>query len=213
MNLFKNRKDAAEKLAEALKKYTKNPNTVILAIPRGALEIGEVLRNRLNLPLDIIVTKKITAPGNEEFAIGVVDPNGNDSYDKEIAFSYGIPPVYIKNEARRLRHVIRRRYEDYRGSPLPPNLKGKTCIVVDDGIATGHTIQAAIVYLKQQKAGKIVLAVPVSAADTADRLEKEVDEFICLKIAEDFYAVGQFYQEFPQISDEEAIRILGLRKP
>ena len=199
-------------LSKELKEYEGNKDAIILAIPRGALEIGEVLREKLKLPLDIVVTKKIGAPGNEEFAIGVVDPEGNAICDKDSLTAYGIPMSYVQDEAQRLRHVIKRRYEDYRGSAKPPDLTGKICIVVDDGIATGHTTEAAVRYLKNQKAKKVVLAVPVSAADSAERLEKEVDEFICLARPMDFYAVGQFYTDFPQVSDEEAVKILGLRK-
>jgi putative phosphoribosyl transferase len=209
---FPDRKTAAKLLSEKLKSYKGLKDAVILAIPRGALQLGEVLRKELNLPLDIVVTKKIGAPGNEEFAIGVVGPDGKFSYDKAITQSYGIPLNYIEKEARRLQHVIRRRYEDYRGSAKPPDLKGKTCIIVDDGIATGHTTLAAVEYLKRQEAKKIVLAVPVSAPDSAAGLEKEVDEMICLKKPEDFFAVGQFYANFPQVSDKEAAEILRLTK-
>jgi len=211
VKIFKDRKEAAEKLYAALKSYQAKKDVVLLAIPRGALEMGKVLREKLKLPLDIVVTKKIGAPGNEEFAIGVVDPEGNFSYDEGILASYGIPLSYIEEEAERLKHVIKRRYEDYRGDAQPPELKRKTVIVVDDGIATGRTTEAAIDYLRRQQVKKIVLAVPVSAVDSASRLEKKVDEFICLERPLDFYAVGQFYENFPQVSDEEAIKILGLR--
>lgn len=210
---YKDRKEAAEKLSEALKAYKGQKDAIILAIPRGALEIGEVLREKLELPLDIVVTKKIGAPGNEEFAIGVVDPSGHVICDESSLRAYGIPMSYVEDEAQRLKHMIKRRYEDYRGSPTPPDLKGKTCIIVDDGIATGHTVEAAVDYLRAQKVKKVVLAVPVSARDSATRLEKKVDEFICLERPENFFAVGQFYKDFPQVSDEQAIRILKLRKP
>ncbi len=210
MKTFEDRKQAAEKLSEALKKYKGDKDAIILAIPRGALEIGEVLRDKLKLPLDIVVTKKIGAPGNEEFAIGVVDPDGKYSCNEDTLAGYGIPLSYVEDEAERLKHVIKRRYEDYRGSATPPDFSGKICIIVDDGIATGHTVEAAVKYLKRQKAKKIVLAVPVSAVDSAARLEKEVDEFICLERPSDFYAVGQFYNIFPQVSDEEAKEILGI---
>jgi len=169
---YKDRKEAAEKLSKALKDYAGQKDTVILAIPRGALEIGEVLREKLKLPLDIVVTKKIGAPGNEEFAIGVVDPSGEIICNEDTLRSYGIPMSYVEDEAQRLKHMIKRRYEDYRGSATPPDFKGKTCIIVDDGIATGHTVEAAIGYLRSQKVKKIVLAVPVSARDSAERLKK-----------------------------------------
>lgn len=211
MEKFENRLSAAEQLAKSLKKYEGDKNAVILAIPRGALQMGDVLRERLKLPLDIVVTKKIGAPGNEEFAIGVVDPDGKVTCDENVLATYEIPLSYVEDEAARLRHVIKRRYEDYRGSPTPPDLRGKIGIVVDDGIATGHTIEAAVDYLRRHYVKKLVLAVPVSAVDAASRLEKKVDEFICLQRPEDFYAVGQFYSDFPQVSDEEAIKILGRR--
>lgn len=209
---FEDRQDAARKLLPELEKYKGQKDTLLLAIPRGALEMGAVLRDELKIPLDIVVTKKIGAPGNEEFAIGVVGPDGNYTYDEEVLNSYNIPLSYIEDEAKRLQHVIKRRYEDYRGDPQPPDLKGKTCIIIDDGIATGNTTKAAAQYLKRQKAAKVVLAVPVAAPDSAEKLEKEVDEFICLSRPFGFFAVGQFYRNFPQVSDEEAKELLGLRR-
>jgi len=209
--MFKDRIDAAQQLLPKLEKYKGNKDAIILAIPRGALEMGAVLRDKLNLPLDIVVTKKIGAPGNEEYAIGVVGPDGKKQINKDATQMYGIPDEYINDEAKRLQHVIKRRYEDYRGDPTPPDLKNKICIVVDDGIATGFTTLAAIQYIRRQKPEKIVLAVPVSAIDSHDKLKKEVDEMICLSIREDFFAVGQFYDYFAQVEDDEAIKLLGLR--
>lgn len=209
--MFKDRQDAAEKLIPKLEKYKGNKDAIILAIPRGALEMGAVLRDKLNLPLDIVVTKKIGAPGNEEYAIGVVGPDGESQINEGVVRMYGIPKSYIDDEAQRLKHAIKRRYEDYRGDPNPPDLKNKICIVVDDGIATGFTTLAAIQYIRRQKPEKIVLAVPVSAVDSHDKLKKEVDEMICLSVREDFFAVGQFYETFGQVEDDEAIKLLGLR--
>lgn len=206
--MFQNRIDAAKQLVPKLIGYKHNPDALILAIPRGALEIGAVLRDELGLPLDIVVTKKIGAPGNEEYAIGVVGPDGLWEVNESVVKSYGIPREYIDDEAKRLQHVIRRRYEDYRGDPNPPDLKDKTCLVVDDGIATGFTTLAAMRYLRRQKPKKIILAVPVAATDSYERLRREVDKLICLDIRDDFYAVGQFYREFPQVSDEEAKKLL-----
>ena len=209
--MFKNRTDAAKQLLPKLEKYKNNKDVIILAIPRGALEMGVVLRNELKLPLDIVVTKKIGAPGNEEYAIGVVGPDGEKQINEDIIRYYKIPKNYIEDEAKRLKHVIKRRYEEYRGDPTPPDLKDKICIVVDDGIATGFTTLAAVQYIRRQKPKKIVLAVPVSAVDSYNKLKKEVDEMICLNVREDFYAVDQFYEIFGQVSDEEAIKLLGMR--
>ena len=211
--MYKDRIDAARQLLPKLEKYKGKKDTLILAIPRGALEMGAVLRDELKIPLDIVVTKKIGAPGNEEYAIGSVAPNGNVEINQEIIASYGIPPSYIQDEAQRLQHVIKRRYEDYRGGdPNPPDLKGKVVIVVDDGIATGFTTLAAIKYIRTQKPKKIILATPVAATDSYDKLEEEVDEMICPEVRSDFYAVGQFYEVFNQVSDEEAKKLLDFKE-
>ena len=210
--LYKDRYDAAQQLLPELEKYKGDKNAILLAIPRGALEMGKVLRDELKIPLDIVVTKKIGAPGNEEYAIGSVDPDGSVQVNKDVVAGYGIQQKYIDDEAERLKHVIKRRYEDYRGDPKPPNLKDKIVIVVDDGIATGFTTLAAIQYIRKQKPKKIILAVPVSAVDSHEKLKKEVDEMICPQVREDFFAVGQFYDVFAQVSDEEAIKLLDFKK-
>ncbi len=207
--MFLDRKGAAQQLIPKLEKYKKNKDAIILAIPRGALELGAVLREKLEIPLDIVVTKKIGAPGNEEFAIGSVGPDGKSQFKESTLKIHEIPMEYVENEAKRLKHVIKRRYEDYRDTKDLPNLKDKICIVIDDGIATGFTVLAAIQYIRRQKPKKIVLAVPVAALDSFDMLKTEVDEMICLEVHEDFFAVGQFYKTFGQVSDEEAKRILN----
>jgi len=210
--LYRDRQDAARKLLPALQKYKGKKGVLILAIPRGALEMGAILRDELKIPLDIVVTKKIGAPGNEEYAIGSVAPDGSVEVNQEAMGLYGIPQSYIDDEAQRLKHVIKRRYEDYRGDPNPPVLKGKTVIVVDDGIATGFTTMAAIQYIRKQNPKKIILAVPVSASDSYKKLKSAVDEMICLDVRDDFFAVGQFYEVFNQVSDEEAKKLLDFQK-
>ncbi|MBN2096605.1 phosphoribosyltransferase [Candidatus Peregrinibacteria bacterium] len=208
---YKDRYDAAKKLLPELEKYKGKKDVIILAIPRGALEMGAVLRDELKVPLDIVVTKKIGAPGNDEYAIGSVAPDGSVQVNQEVLSAYGIPKSYIDDEARRLKHVIRRRYEDYRGDPVPPELKNKIVIVVDDGIATGFTTSAAIGYIHSQKPKKIILAVPVAATDSYEKLKKEVDEMVCLDVRDDFYAVGQFYDTFSQVEDGEAKKLLDFK--
>lgn len=207
--MFKDRQDAAQQLIPKLDKYKAKKDVILLAIPRGALELGAVLKEGLKIPLDIVVTKKIGAPGNEEFAIGSVGPDGESHVKESTLEIHGIPKKYVEDETERLKHVIKRRYEDYRGSADLPNLKDKICIIIDDGIATGFTALAAIQYIRRQKPKKIVLAVPVSALDSFDKLKTEVDEMICLDVRDDFFAVGQFYEKFGQVSDEEAKKILN----
>jgi len=210
--MYKDRYDAANQLVPKLKKYKGDKNAIILAIPRGALEMGAFLRDELKIPLDIVVTKKIGAPGNEEYAIGVVGPDGGKSVNIDSLSAYGIPDEYIEDEAARLTHVIKRRYEDYRGDKELPDLKNKIVIIIDDGIATGFTTLAAVQYVRRQNPKKIVLAVPVAATDSYEKLKKEVDEIICLDVRDDFYAVGQFYEHFAQVEDDEAIELLGIKK-
>ncbi len=211
-NMLKDRYDAAYQLITKLKKYKGDKNAILLAIPRGALEMGAALRDDLKIPLDIVVTKKIGAPGNEEYAIGSVGPDGSVQVNPDAVAGYGIPQSYIDDEAKRLKHVIKRRYEDYRGDPNPPDLKDKIVIVVDDGIATGFTTLAAVQYIRKQQPKKIILAVPVAATDSHEKLKKEVDEIICLDVRDDFFAVGQFYETFAQVSDEEAKKLLNFKK-
>ncbi len=210
--LYKDRYDAAKQLIPKLKKYKENKDAIILAIPRGALEMGAVLRDELKIPLDIVVTKKIGAPGNDEYAIGSVAPDGSVQVNQDVVSGYDIPQSYIDDEAKGLKHMIKRRYEDYRGDPNPPDLKGKIVIVVDDGIATGFTTLAAVKYIRSQKPKKIVLATPVAATDSHDKLQKEVDEMICLDVRDDFFAVGQFYDEFSQVEDEDAKKLLDFKR-
>ncbi len=210
--LYKDRYDAAHQLIPELKKYKGDKDAIILAIPRGALEMGAVLRDELKLPLDIVVTKKIGAPGNEEYAIGSVAPDGSVEVNRDVIATLGIPQSYIDDEAKRLQHAIKRRYEDYRaGDPNPPDLANKTVIVVDDGIATGFTTLAAIRYIRKLNPKKLILAVPVAATDSHEKLKNEVNEMICLQVRDDFYAVGQFYSVFSQVEDDEAKKLLDFK--
>lgn len=206
--MYKDRVDAAKKLLPKLKKFKDDKDAVILAIPRGALELGAVLRDKLGIPLDIVVTKKIGAPGNDEYAIGSVGPDGKASVNESVIAEMGIPEKYIDEKSAELKKMIRERYVDYRGDPEPPDLKGKTVIVVDDGIATGFTILAAVKYIRSKKPKKIVVAVPVSARDSYEKLKAEVDEMICPDVPMFFAAVGQFYDVFREVTDEEAKKLL-----
>ena len=205
--------DAARKLLPELEKYKGEKDAIILAIPRGALEMGAVLRDELKISLDIVVTKKIGAPGNDEYAIGSVGPDGSVQVNEKVMLDFGIPQSYVDGEAKRLQYAIERRYEDYRaGNPNPPDLKDKVVIVVDDGIATGFTAMAAVQYIRKQKPKKLILAVAVSSTDSYEKLKKEVDELICPEVRDDFFAVGQFYEEFSQVEDEDAKRLLNFQK-
>lgn len=201
--LFEDRFDAARKLAPLLDHYKGAPDTILVAIPRGALEIGYELARLLKLPLDIVVTKKIPAPGNEEYAIGALSPDGKVLFNEYAVNAYGISEAYRKKVSAKLLKEIHERYKRYRGTEELPSFKGKTVLLLDDGIATGFTVKAAIQYLKRAGVIKVVVAVPVAAKESAQEIEHLADEFICYAKPEDFMAVAQFYRFFPQVSDKQ----------
>ena len=208
---FINRYQAARLLlAEPeISRYRNASDTLILAIPRGALQMGEVFHDKLGLPLDIIGTKKIPHPFNEELAIGAVGPYGIFFVDT-VSFP-DIPSEYVEKERRRLENAIAKRYASYRGSDKFPVLRNKTIILVDDGLATGSTMLAAIQVVRTQNPARIVVAVPVSPQDTLEKIRKAlktVDSVVCLFVPPVFHAIGEFYDDFPQVEDEEAIEIL-----
>lgn len=204
--MFQDRFEAGKKLAEALSEYKGKKNVLILAIPRGALQIGEVLHKELGAPLDVILTKKIPHPMSDEYAIGAVGLGGEYFVDPEAA--EGISAEYIETQRARLAKLLEERYRKYHGEWKFPSLKGKIVLLVDDGIATGSTMLAAIHVVRKMGAKKIVVAVPVSPPEPLFRIKGEADEVVCLLTTADFFAIGQFYSEFPQLEDEEAIEIL-----
>ena len=197
--MFKDRYDAANQLLQSLEKYKNNLDVVIVAIPRGALQIGSVLSKNLKVPLDVVLIKKIGAPGMQELAIGAVSLQG-----RYIDPTFPVDADYIEQETKNIKQKLHERYKNYYKNRKPIALKNKIVILTDDGVATGQTILAAIELIKQQKPKKIIVAVPVGARDTIEQLQKSVDEVVCLLVPEFFYAIGQFYQHFPQVEDEEA---------
>lgn len=203
-SMFKNRLDAGEKLAPLLAPYA-GTNAIILAIPRGGVVVGQVIARSLKLPLDIVVTRKIGAPGDEEYAIGAIDIDGTGTFnEKEIAT---VDKKWLEEMIAREKKEAERRFARYRGTREPLDLKGRTVIIVDDGIATGLTVKAAIQYARKMGAEKVVVASPVASKDTAEELSR-ITETKILMVPPLFFAVGQFYKDFPQISDEDVIAIL-----
>lgn len=200
---FKDRHEAGIILAKELKKYKDNKEVIVLAIPRGGVEVGYEIAKALKVKLDIIVTKKIGLPGDEEFAIGAVGPDKKAVLNEETISTYNVPEEYIKNTTREIGKEIVRRYKAYRGKYELPVLKDKIVILTDDGVATGFTTRVAINYIKSQKPKKVVLAVPVAPLDFSRDIKDEVDEYICLHTTNLFFAISQFYESFPQLEDEE----------
>jgi predicted phosphoribosyltransferase len=200
---FKNRQDAAMALVDKLKNY-KDSNGIVLAIPRGGVPIGYTISKELGLPLEITLSKKIGHPNNPEFAVGSVCLQGV-VIDEQVK---GISKKYIDEESKRLMKLLQAKYKLYMGNRKPTDLEGKIVIIVDDGIATGNTIKATIIAIRKNNPKKIIVVVPVSPKDTAIKMNAFVDEFICLQTPLEFYGVGQFYDDFLQVSDEEVIELL-----
>jgi putative phosphoribosyl transferase len=200
--LFIDRLDAAIQLAIKLEKY-KDQDGIILAVPRGGVPIGYYLARYLNFNLDLLMTKKLGHPFNEEFAIGAVGLE-----DVIVEETEGISPEYIEREAANIQHQLEERYKKFRGEKEPLKIEGKIVIVVDDGVATGRTIFATLKMLRSKHPQKLVIAVPVAPKQAVERISREVDEFICLYTPTPFFGVGRFYKDFAQTTDEEVIELL-----
>ncbi len=207
MSLFTDRQEAGEKLARALRKY-KGADSIVFAIPRGGVEVAYPVARELCAPLNVIVARKIGAPGNEELAIGAVTPDGTSYWNEAVLAGLGIQREELKTRIKKTVEEIKRRMALYEVEPQIPDLTEKTAIVVDDGIATGLTVLAALRSLREKKPDRIIIAVPVAPRDTVEQLKKEADEVVCLYSPVIFYAVGQFYQTFPQTSDKKVISLL-----
>jgi putative phosphoribosyl transferase len=206
--IFENRKEAGRTLAEKLQKYKDDPNAVILALPRGGVPVAYELSVALNLPLDVFVVRKLGVPGQVELAMGAIASGGVRVLNEDIIQTLNIAdPVIAAVAAQEQRELERRELIYRRGRP---SLKaaGHTVILVDDGLATGATMKAAIAALRSMKTARIVVAVPVAAASTCEELKRLVDEIVCARTPEPFFGVGYWYSDFPQISDEEVSTLL-----
>lgn len=206
--VFRNRQDAGKKLARVLEQYKNAKNTIILALPRGGVVVGFEIALALNLPLDLVVPRKIGAPGNPEYAIGAITEEGEGIFNKSEIKALGINKEYLDSEVVKEKKEAERRLRAYRGDRPPLVLTDKTVILIDDGIATGLTMRAAIKSVKKKGASQIIVAVPVSARDSLEIIKKEVDKVVCLHVPLFFGAVGAFYEEFAQTEDAEVIQLM-----
>ena len=200
--IFEDRYEAALHLIPLLEKY-KQDDGVVLAVPRGGVPIGFLIARHFRFPLEVLLTKKIGHPGSPELAIGAV------SLENEIIDNrYGVDDKYILHQIKKIRASLQERYKTFMGEKEPLDLKDKTVIIVDDGIATGNTILVSIKLIRTKHPRKIVVAVPVAPSITAGKILDEADDFICVHISDQFFGVGQFYRDFSQVTDAEVIGLM-----
>ncbi len=206
--MFNDRRDAGIQLALKLKEYRDKEGVLVLALPRGGVVTGYEIAHYLNAPLDIVIVRKIGFHGQPELGIGAVSETGAVVLNQFIISTYGVYKDYIEGEISRQKEEISRRVKFYRKGKGLPDLREKTIILVDDGVATGATMKAAISTLREEKLTKLIVALPVAPLDMAQELEQMVDEFICIETPVDFMAVGAYYRDFTQVSDEEVVELL-----
>lgn len=209
--MFSDRQHAGEVLARAVLDL-KGGDVIVLAIPRGGVVVASVVARALGAPLDVIVTRKIGAPGEPEYALGAVTQDGEVIIDEDAVRMLQVSRDYLDREAANQAEEVRDRMRRFRGERPYPSLKGKTVVIVDDGIATGNTVLAALRSVKRQGPRSVVVAVPVGPTETIVRLSEEADRVVCLETPEPFFAIGEFYSEFGQVEDEEVRRILDSHK-
>jgi predicted phosphoribosyltransferase len=206
---FRDRGDAGRLLAQRLHRYVGRPDVIVLALPRGGVPVGFEVARRLGAPLDVFLVRKLGVPGHEELALGAIATGGVRLLNEEIVSMAGISEQQIEAVTAREREELARRERAYRGDRPPLDLHGRTAILVDDGLATGATMRAAAAGVRRQGAAAVVVAVPAAAAETCELLATEADEVVCLTTPEPFYAVGLWYEDFSETTDDEVRELLG----
>ena len=207
--LFKDRRDAGQQLAARLAFLKDQPSVIVLGIPRGGVVVAAEIARALHAPLDVFLAHKLGAPFNPELAIGALTSTGEVLLDELLVAELRLSPKEIAREVERQRKEIGRRLDVFRKDRAPLDLKNRTVVIVDDGIATGSTMLAALRALRQQKPARLILAIPVGPPETMQRLACECDQVIVLDTPEPFWAVGRFYMQFGQTGDEEVVELLG----
>ncbi len=205
---FSNRAEAGKMLAEALSDYIGRSDIFVLALPRGGVPVAYEVARKLAAPLDLWLVRKLGVPGQEELALGALAGKNIRVLNDDIISLLNIDQSAIDIVIAREQAELERRNRLYRQNRPPPDIEGKTAIIIDDGLATGATMRAAIASLRQAGAAQIIAAVPVGASSTCRKIEQEADELVCLHAPEPFYGVGQWYTDFSQTSDEEVLALL-----
>jgi predicted phosphoribosyltransferase len=209
VNRFRDRRDAGRMLAAHLGRYARRPDVLVLALPRGGVPVAAEVARALGAPLDVFIVRKLGVPRYEELAMGAVATGGVRVLNESVIRGLRIPDKVVDAVTASEQDELLRRERVYRGDRPPPDLRGRTVILVDDGLATGATMQAALAALRQQRPAGIVVAVPVAATETCHALQAEADDVVCVVTPEPFYAVGAWYSDFTQTSDEEVRAMLA----
>jgi putative phosphoribosyl transferase len=211
--LFRNRTDAGMRLGVQLADYVGARGLIVLALPRGGVPVGFQVATALTSALDVFLVRKLGVPGHPELAMGAIAENDVEVLNEPLIHDLGIPRDRVRQVAIRERLELARRARLFRGDRFPFRPQGRTVIVIDDGLATGSTMEAAVVALRGQAPARIVVAIPVGARDACERLGRLVDTLVCLEMPDPFDAVGRWYQEFEQTSDAEVVALLAMANP
>jgi predicted phosphoribosyltransferase len=206
---FRDRADAGRQLAASLVEYADRPDVVVLALPRGGVPVAHEVATRLKTPLDIFLVRKLGVPGHPELAMGAIAAGGGEVVSHDLVADLGIPATTVQEVAVRERLELERRDRLFRGGRPPLAVRGHTVILIDDGLATGSTMEAAIIALRGMEPSALVVAVPVGAREACDRLRRLADRLVCLDTPVPFSAVGQWYDDFSQTTDEDVARLLA----
>lgn len=206
--VFQNRRTAGQKLAERLVNYEGRADVVVLGLARGGLPVADEVARKLKVPLDVFLVRKLGVPGREELALGAIASGGVRVMNQDIVTSLRVSQRQIEDVAEREKSELERREKKYRGDRDRIELAGKVVILVDDGLATGASMRAAVDAVKSHHPEKVIIAVPTAPPDTCSALKRRVDEMICLETPSPFYGVGAWYESFPQVNDKEVTQIL-----
>ena len=206
--VFRDRSEAGQFLAEKLEADAGRPDVLVLALPRGGVHVGYEVAHALHAPLDVYLVRKLGVPGHEELAMGAIASGGVRVLNRDVVGALGIPEEIIEQVAANELQELQRRERIYRGKRPPPDVQGRIVILVDDGLATGSTMRAAVAALRRQQPAKIIVAVPVGSVETCAEMRQEADEVVCASTPDPFAAVGYWYEDFSQTTDEEVHSLL-----